>query len=59
MMTELSKYALERVRHGSEFVLYRGLSASEPRHILVVALASESPAPESIRRLEHEYELRN
>jgi serine/threonine protein kinase len=25
----------------------------------VIALASESPAPESIRRLEHEYELRN
>jgi len=57
-MTELSTYALEPLRKDAEFVLYRGRRNADPRHILVVAPASEQPARGTLKRLEHEYALR-
>ena len=56
---ELSNYAFEPLRKGEEYILYSGWSDGELPAILVVALASEYPALESLERLEHEYSLRD
>ncbi len=56
-MTELSGYVLEPIREGADFTLYRGRQHGNPSPVLVVALATEQPAPQTIRRLEHEYSL--
>jgi len=54
-MTGDSKYLLEPLREGADFVLYRGRERDDPMPIL--ALASEQPSPQSFRRLEHEYSV--
>jgi PAS domain S-box-containing protein len=56
-MTEPSGYALEMLREGADFTLYRGRQHGNPAPVLVVALAEEQPSPQSLRRLEHEYSL--
>src|SRR5258706_16477334 len=56
-MTERSEYALETLREGREFTLYRGLQHGNPCPVLAVALAAEQPSTQSLRRLEHEYSL--
>jgi serine/threonine protein kinase len=56
-MTERSGYVLETLREGAEFTHYRGRQHGYPIPILVVALTAEQPAPQSLRRLEHEYLL--
>src|SRR5258708_1979635 len=56
-MTEPSGYVLEPIREGADFTLYRGRQPGNPSPVLVVALATEQPAPQSLRRLEHEYSL--
>ena len=56
-MTERSGYALETLREGREFTLYRGRQRGNPSAVLAVALAAERPSPQSLKRLEHEYSL--
>src|SRR5262249_2296028 len=58
----LSEYALDPVRTDTDFVLARGTerhpSGSRAVSILALAPVPEHPAPELVRRLEHEYALR-
>src|SRR5579859_6635634 len=56
-MNELSVSLLETLRKGSEFSLYRGRHSGATSPVLLLATAAEQPAPESLRRLEHEYSL--
>jgi len=55
---ELSRYHLEVLRKDDAFVLYRGRSEHDEPQILVLSPAVEYPAPDTLRRLEHEYSLR-
>jgi serine/threonine protein kinase len=56
-VVEISKYAFENLRTDGELNLYRGSGTGELPPILVLAPVARQPAPESIRRLEHEYSL--
>jgi len=55
---ELSKYILELLWKDNEFTLYRGRSKDETYQILVLSPLADYPAPEILKRLEHEYSLR-
>jgi len=55
---ELSRYVLEALRKDEEFILYRGRSQGDASQILVLSPVAEHPAPESLKRLEHECSLR-
>ena len=57
-MIELSKYILEVLWKDNKFSLYRGRSKDDTRQILVLSPAAEYPAAEILKRLEHEYSLR-
>ena len=57
-MIELSTYVLEALRKDKEFNLYRGRSKDHVSQILVLSPVVEYPAPESLKRLEYEYSLR-
>ena len=57
-MTDSSSYTLQSPWKNAEYVLYRGKRKADSRHVLVVAPLSEKPAEGTLRRLEHEYELR-
>ncbi|MBV9878393.1 MAG: AAA family ATPase [Verrucomicrobia bacterium] len=46
------------LRNDKELNLYRGSSEYRDSHILVLSPAVEYPAPETLKRLEHEYSLR-
>ena len=56
---DLGEYALDTLRKDEEFILYRGQHRSqkdgEPLSILLLAPISQSPAPETVKKLEHEY----
>src|SRR5215475_2704853 len=58
---DLSEYALDQVRTDTDFVLSRGTEknpkASRAPSIQALAPVAEHPAPELVRRLEHEYSL--
>src|ERR1700693_5911108 len=56
-MTDPSGYALEPLREGADFTLYRGRPHGNPSPVLAIALSAEQPSPQSLRRLEHEYSL--
>ena len=56
-MTEPSGYALEPIREGADFTLYRGRQHGTPSPILAIALSAKQPSPQSLRRLEREYSL--
>ncbi len=56
-MEEDSEYALEALREGAEFTLYRGIDRTDKTPILAVAPIAEQPSPHSLRQLEHEYSL--
>jgi PAS domain S-box-containing protein len=56
-MTEPSGYALEPIREGADFILYRGRQQGNPSPVLAIAVSAEQPSPQSLRRLEHEYSL--
>ena len=56
-MAEASEYALEPIREGAEFTLYRARQRGNPMPLRVVAPTAEQPLPQSLRRLEHEYSL--
>jgi hypothetical protein len=58
----VSDYKLETLRHDGEFVLYRGLAKRQndksPSRLLILAPVLERPAPETLRRMEHEFSLK-
>jgi PAS domain S-box-containing protein len=56
-LTEPSGYALEPIREGVDFTLYRGWQHGNPAPVLAVALTADQPSPQALRRLEHEYSL--
>jgi PAS domain S-box-containing protein len=55
---ELSKYILEMPWKDNEFNLYRGRSEDDASQILVLSPVVTYPSPETLKRLEHEYSLR-
>ena len=57
-MIDLSRYVFEALRKDEEFILYRGRSEDAPVKVLVLSPVVEYPAPESLKRLEHAYSLR-
>jgi serine/threonine protein kinase len=56
-ITEPSGYALEPLREGADFTLYRGRRHGDAAPVLAIALTAEQPSPQALRRLEHEYSL--
>ena len=57
-MIDLSRYVFEALRKDEEFILYRGRSEDAPVKVLVLSPVVECPKPESLKRLEHAYSLR-
>jgi len=55
---QLSRYVVEPLRKDENFILYRGRSRDDASQILVLSPLAEYPAPEILKRLEHEYFLR-
>jgi len=55
---ELLGYAVEPLRNDQEFVLHRGHTKEAPSVPLLTTL-SLRPAPETLKKMEHEYSLRN
>jgi len=55
---ELSRYLLEVLRKDEEFILHRGRSPDDGSQLLVLSPVAEYPRAESLKRLEHEYSLR-
>ena len=62
-MIELSRYQFAPLRKDAEFVLYRALPRSEaetsPPSILALTPILERPAPATIKKLEHEFSLKD
>src|SRR5215510_2284479 len=61
MVVASSQHVLEVVRKDQEFILYRGERpdlAGSPSVLLLVP-ESERPAPETLKKLDHEYSLRD
>jgi PAS domain S-box-containing protein len=60
---DVSYYKLETLRRDAEFVLYRGLANGRndksPSRLLILAPVLERPAPETLRRMEHEFSLKS
>jgi hypothetical protein len=56
-MAEHVRYVLEALRDSGEFTLYRRHEPDEPASVLIAALATEQPSPQSLRQLEHECSL--
>ncbi|HEX4165792.1 MAG TPA: hypothetical protein VHZ55_09985 [Bryobacteraceae bacterium] len=57
---ELSQYVLEPLRKDEEFILYRGQHRSQAQapSVLLLMPVLTRPAPESLKKMEHEYSLR-
>jgi predicted ATPase/signal transduction histidine kinase/PAS domain-containing protein len=55
---ELSRFVFEALRKDEEFILYRGRRQDDADQLLVLSPVAEYPTPESLKRLEHEYSLR-
>jgi hypothetical protein len=55
---DMSRYAFEALRKDDEFVLYRGRNEEERSQVLVLVPATEEPGSKSLKRLEHEYSLK-
>jgi PAS domain S-box-containing protein len=56
---QLSEYSLERLRDDGEFILYRGHpKQSVTPSVLLLTPASTRPSPETIKKIDHEYSLR-
>ena len=62
-MIDLSRYLLEALRTDEEFILYRGLRTTEevtgPPSFLALSPRMEHPAPSTIKKIEHEFSLRD
>src|SRR6266849_5740280 len=50
-------YVLEPLRENADFTLYRGRQHGNPSSVLAIALSTEQPSSQTLRRLEHEYSL--
>src|SRR5437773_11772115 len=60
MTVEPSEYTLEPLRQDDQFTLYRGRSAgAEATPILMLRPAAAHPVPDTLRRIDLEYSLRN
>src|SRR5580698_2552752 len=61
MISDLSQYALDVLRRDEEFVLYRGAHSNDSGlpSILLLAPAATRPAPATLKKIEHEYSLRD
>ena len=57
-MLDLRRIAFESLRSDQEFVLYRGRNIDDASQILMLSPATVNPSPIILRRLEHEYSLR-
>jgi serine/threonine protein kinase len=57
-VTELPIFPLETLRRDSEFILRRGRMGSENARVLITGPLLEHSSPGSLKRLEHEYSLR-
>jgi PAS domain S-box-containing protein len=55
---DLSRYVFEALRNDEELILYRGQSKDDTSQVLVLSPAAQRFTPESLRRLEHEYSLK-
>jgi hypothetical protein len=55
---DLSTYVFDALRKDDEFILYRGRSKGDGSRILMLSPAAECPTPETLKRLEHEYCLK-
>jgi hypothetical protein len=55
---ELSRYVFEVRRKGEEFILYRGQNQDDASRVLVLSPAGQSFTLEILKRLEHEYSLK-
>jgi PAS domain S-box-containing protein len=55
---DLSRYVFKVLRKDNEFILYRGRSEDDAPQVLVLSPATEHPPPQSLKRLEQEYSLR-
>jgi PAS domain S-box-containing protein len=62
-VVELGEYAVEPLRKDEEFILYRGHHRGPkdlaPASILLLAPVSARPAPETVKKIEHEYSFRS
>jgi PAS domain S-box-containing protein len=58
---ELSQHVLEALREDEEFVLYRGAHSNQPdsASVLLLAPASTHPVLETLKKIDHEYSLRD
>jgi len=63
VVMELSKYRLEAIHQDGEFILYRGLrqtgAKTSPASILVLSPIMEHPAPATIKKIQHEFSLKD
>jgi serine/threonine protein kinase len=57
-LIDLSRYVFEALRKDEEYILYRAQSEDVAFQVLVLSPAVQRPTPESLKRLEHEYSLR-
>jgi len=57
-VVELSKYELEPLREDGALILYRGRSRDDQVEVLVLSPLGERPLPESVKRIQNEYSLR-
>lgn len=60
---DLSQYRLEALHRDGEFILYRGVlqiaAETSPRSILALSPVMERPAPATIKKIEHEFSLKD
>src|ERR1700733_12990608 len=61
MIADLSQYVLEVLRRDEEFILYRGVHSNDSGlpSFLMLTPASMRPVPETLKKIEHEYSLRD
>jgi len=57
-LIELSRHVFELLRTDEDSILYRGRDHEDSSQVLVLAPAKEEAGPESLKRLEHEYSLK-
>jgi serine/threonine protein kinase len=55
---DLSRYVFEALRNDEELILYRGQSKDDTSQVLVLSAAVQRSTPESLKRLEHEYSVK-
>jgi len=55
---DLSRYVFEALRDDEEFILYRGQSKDDASQVLVLSPAVQRSTPKSLKRLEHEFSLK-